>query len=300
MFSKAFLDLDAGEIVEQVRHKGYYAAERALTEDAVGQILADVNNLQFEFNANTAPNVVHKGQTFANHVFARSQTAFDVAVHPRVTGVLREGLGNVFRMMGKRVYETRPGFYMQFHSDNGSPCVDPMQLDTIVFIFYLTDVYQGEWEIVEGSHLWGDARVGSQEQDAELINRPDTNVVGFKMPAGSLIIYNGRVLHRARQYTDPNFARQSFFFQVNRTSTPGEPMLINAGFIKPDLSDDAKMLLGFGVPSTQPPFPSSSLKSLPIGSYPKLDAHLVENLPLERLVNIKAALSSARQAETLT
>jgi ectoine hydroxylase-related dioxygenase (phytanoyl-CoA dioxygenase family) len=278
MFSRAFLETPASQIVEELRERGYMAFERALDAGVADAILADVDDLKFEINRNVPPNVVIGGQTYANHVFARSRSAFEVVVHERVTGVLREGLGDGFRMVGKRVYETRADHYMQFHSDTAVQPGDPRRLDAVVFIFYLNDVAQGEWEIVEGSHLWGETTVGSRANDEALLARPDVTVRRFAMPKGSLIVYNGRVLHRARRFKDPGFARRSFFFQVNRQPKSSEPMLIDAGFIRPDLSEDARMLLGFGKPAVIPPYPASSPQSLPLGRYPELDRYLAEHL----------------------
>jgi ectoine hydroxylase-related dioxygenase (phytanoyl-CoA dioxygenase family) len=298
MFSARFADASTSDTVDLLRRKGYYAVENAISREAADQILADVNDLQFSINENMPANVVHKGQTFANHIFSRSKTAFDIATSDRVTSILREALGPVFRMVGKRVYETRSGFYMRFHSDAGAPCVDPMQLDTVVFIFYLSDVEEGEWQIVEGSHLWGETTLGSQESDEELIARPDLKVVGFKMPKGSLVVYNGRVLHRAKPYVSETFSRRSFFFQVNRDADTGEPILIDAGFIRPNLSEDAKMLMGFGKLAIMPPYPRSTPDSLPIGAYDKLDDYLLNTFPIKRVDAMRARRAAAAVAAT--
>lgn len=283
MFSAQFLSTPTPTIVSALQEQGVFAIEDALDGDAVDRILEDVDDLRFSINANRPPNVVFRGQTFANHFLASSRTAFELMVHERVLSVLREGLGPVFRMVGKRVYETRSDHYMQFHSDTGIDCEDPRRLDTIVFIFYLNDVSQGEWEIIEGSHLWGETMVGSKDNDAVLLAREDVKVTGFKMPKGSLVIYNGRTLHRARMFHDPDWARRSLFFQVNRNARDGEPVLINAGFIRPDLSAEARMFLGFDQAANMAPFPRSAPKFLPHGGFRAMDEYLAEALPLKRL-----------------
>src|SRR3569832_1246398 len=134
MFNQDFLSVPADEIAAQLREEGGFACERALDPEAVDQIMQDVGDLGFTINTNAPPNVVFWRQTFANHFLATSRTAFELVVHERVLSVLRSGLGETFRMVGKRIYETRAGSYMQFHSDTSIACVDPRQLDTIVFI----------------------------------------------------------------------------------------------------------------------------------------------------------------------
>ena len=283
VFSREFLDLPATELVEALRTVGYVAIEQALNPTVADTILADVDDLVFEINRNAAPNVMAGVQTYANHVFARSRAAFDLVVSERVLGVLREGLGDSFRMVGKRVYQTAADHYMPFHSDVGKPCADPRRLDGIVFIFYLNDVFQGEWEIIEGSHLWGERTVGSRADDEALLARPDVSVRGLKMPKGSLVVYNARLLHRARRFKDKAWRRRSFFFQTNRDAKGGEPMLVDASFIQPGLSPEARMLLGFGSPSTVPSYPTSSAQTLPIGKDGVLARYLAESLPIEEL-----------------
>lgn len=263
VLAKAFRRISPEEIVRELRGTGYLAIEGALADQAADSILHDVDDLEVHINRNVPPNVVHRGVTYANHVLARSKTAFDVVTDSHVTDILRQGLGEVFSMTGKRAYETRGGSYMCFHSDILKPMEEADRLDSIVFIFYLNDVVDGEWQIVEGSHLWPQIAPPSRAYDDELLARKDVTVSGFKMPKGSLLVYNGRLLHRAKPYAGGDWARRSFFFQVNRGHKKGEPILIETGFIGPDLSEDAKMLLGFGRPPRVPAFPETSAIHLP-------------------------------------
>lgn len=293
MFNREFLELPAAAIAADLRTRGYVAVERALDADAADAILRDVDDLRFEINRNAAPNVVSGAQTYATHIFARSKTAFDIVIHERVTSVLRAALGDQFRMVGKRVYETRSDHYMQFHSDVEKPCVDPAQIDAVVFIFYLNDVAQGEWEIVEGSHLWGERTVGSRAHDAALLARPDVTVKGLAMPKGSMVIYNGRLLHRARRFKDPDYRRRSFFFQTNRSAKSSEPILVDVGFIPADISDDARMLLGFGKPGQIASFPCSSVETLAWRKDRVLASYLAQALPVDELAALKATQAEA-------
>ena len=203
LFGDAFSRPGSDQIVGQLHQNGYCAIERALEPSAADAILADVDDLEVRLNRNVPPNVVFKGATYATHVLARSQTAFEVVTAPLVTGIMRGALGEMFSLTSKRAYETRSGAYMCFHSDTAVAQADPGRIDAVVFIFYLNDVVEGEWEIIEGSHLWNEAEAPSRERDEALAARPGAAVRGFKMPKGSLVIYNGRLLHRARRPTAP-------------------------------------------------------------------------------------------------
>ena len=263
LFGDAFLRLSPQDIVDQLRERGYCAVERALEPQAADAILHDVDGLEVQLNRNVPPNVVFKGATYATHVLGRSQTAFRLVTDALVTGVVRGALGDEFSMTSKRAYETRGGAYMCFHSDTALARAQPERIDAVVFIFYLNDVADGEWEIVEGSHLWDDAEPPSKARDEALARRPGAAIRGFKMPKGSVVIYDGRLLHRARPYAAGDYARRSFFFQANRGLKKGEPILVETGFITPDLSDDARMLLGFGRPPRAPVFPETGAGHLP-------------------------------------
>lgn len=152
---------------------------------------------------------------------------------------------------------------MSFHSDVGKPCDDPRLLDGLGFIFYMSDVEDGSFEVVENSQTWGASHLGSKEEDEKLMQ--EHRIRRFPMPKGSYVIYNGRLLHRAEPIQDPNVRRQSFHFQVNRGAHVGEPIFVNIGWLG-DLDDDAKVLLGYGSPNrVVRDFPQTTAESIAAG-----------------------------------
>jgi hypothetical protein len=84
----------------------------------------------------------------------------------------------------------------------------------------------------------------------------------FKLPAGSLIIYNTYGIHRAKPVQEVNFTRKSVFFQVDSEIENSEPIIVNTEFIT-EVNDDVAMFLGFGKPSNYSVFPVTSFESLP-------------------------------------
>lgn len=263
MFSGAFIQVPASEIISSIQRNGYFTMECVLEPDCVDTILNDVNHLQFKVNENHCPVVMTRTQSFCNHFLARSGTAFRVLTSEAVTEICQRALGPVYRMVGKRIYETRSNHYMQFHSDVGSQPAAPLQIDGVGFIFYLCDTYDGEWQTITGSHEWGESYVGSRENDDELIAKHKDHIRSFPMPKGSLIVYNGRMLHRAKPIENDTFSRISMFMQVNRNASTGEPILVDMGYLD-GLSDQAKTLLGYGKVATSPPWPQTTEKSLPV------------------------------------
>jgi ectoine hydroxylase-related dioxygenase (phytanoyl-CoA dioxygenase family) len=262
LFSDEFLGKSAQEIVEVIRSDGIFACERAVTSEAIDRILEEIGGLEFRINVNSILPVVKNNQTYFNQFLAVSRTAFDLCRDPRITSIAKEALGPTHRMVGKRIYETRYGHYMSFHSDVEKPCDDPRQLDGLGFIFYMSDVDDGAFEVIEDSQTWGASHLGSREGDENLLK--EQRVRRFPMPKGSYVIYNGRLLHRANPIKEADVRRQSFHFQVNRGPHVGEAIYVNIGWLN-DLDDDAKMLLGYGSPHRVPTFPTTSPDSLPPG-----------------------------------
>jgi hypothetical protein len=270
LFSDEFLGKSAQGIVETIKVDGIFACERAVTSEAIDKILEEIGGLDFRINVNSIAPAVKNNQTYFNQFLAVSRTAFDLCRDPRITGVAKEALGPTHRMVGKRIYETRHGHYMSFHSDVGIPCDDPRKLDGLGFIFYMSDVEDGCFEVVENSQTWGASHLGSREEDQKLIK--EQHIRRFPMPKGSYVIYNGRLLHRAEPIKEPGVRRQSFHFQVNRGPHVGEANFVNIGWLN-DLDEDAKMLLGYGSPNrVVNDFPNTSPETLPtddkrIGDY---------------------------------
>ena len=261
IFSDHFEAMSAADIVNTIREDGIFACERAITGEAIDAIFEEIGGLDFRINNNGISPVVHNTQTFLNQFLAVSRTAFSLVTHDRIVSILEEAFGPTFRIVGKRIYETRHGNYMSFHSDVGSPCTDTRQLDGLGLIFYMTDVEEGPFEVVENSQEWGASHLGSREEDERLLE--SQKIRTFKMPRGSYVIYNGRLLHRARPIETPGVARTSFHFQVNKGKAVGEPVLVNIGWLE-GLSEGAQTLLGYGVPNSVPTdWPRSSPQNLP-------------------------------------
>jgi ectoine hydroxylase-related dioxygenase (phytanoyl-CoA dioxygenase family) len=275
IFSDKFAEASAHDIVETIRRDGIYACEGAIESDAIDRVLQDIGGLNFRINSNAISPVVSNHQTYFNQFLAASRTAFDLCVSERITSICKEALGPQHRMVGKRIYETRYGNYMNFHSDVGIPCEDPRVLDGLGFIFYCSDVDDGAFEVVEGSQSWGASHLGSKEEDERL--RLEHKIRRFPMPKGSYVIYNGRLLHRAEPMKTPGLKRQSFHFQVNKGVHVGEAILVNIGWLD-GLSDDAKVLLGYGSPNkVEHDFPRTGPNNL-LGGDVELRKYIRESL----------------------
>ena len=58
------------------------------------------------------------------------------------------------------------------------------------------------------------------------------SIVSFKMPKGSIVIFDNKTIHRAKPYFDFFWRRKSLFFQIDNEVEDGEKILIKTEFIK--------------------------------------------------------------------
>jgi len=242
---------------KQIVDDGIFVARDLLSADVVNELAGLC--LDPALNENTIQPVRTVHQSFLTHYLAVSKAAYDLVTSDAVLD-LCDQLMSEYRLVSKRVYETRAGMKMQWHSDCEALCSDPKQVDALVFIFYLTDVKVGGYQYIEGSHVDGADFVGGAEKDAEIDAKYLGRVKTLSLPAGSCIVYNGRLLHRASRFeTGP--ARRSLFFQVNRGARTSEPIYLNAAFID-NLDSRRERFLGIGKPAIVPSFPKGGISAM--------------------------------------
>ena len=151
---------------------------------------------------------------------------------------------------------------MQWHTDNKTDRAFA-HIPGIIFIVYLSDVEDGQFQYIEGSHLWSGEKAYSNYSDEFIEENHREKIKDFKFPRGSLIIYNTYGVHRAKPVFKKEFARKSVFFQVDSEINDSEPVILNTKFVT-TLSDNLQMFLGFGQPSNYEIYPKTSINSLPL------------------------------------
>ena len=86
-------------------------------------------------------------------------------------------------------------------------------------------------------------------------------IKSFKMPKGSVIIYNTHGIHRAKPAENSNFVRKSLFFQVD-SNDRSEPILVNTSYFN-KFDEIIKMYLGFGRDGSNISFPQTDESTIP-------------------------------------
>ena len=269
IFSNSFLNLDDKAISQEIKKNGFFSFEKALTDDFVENVYNDVKSSGLSLNTNNIAGVyfTHGNQFFLTHMLGVSEKFFDYCTSEKVLNVCSDFLGKEYRLKALRYYENFGGQNMQWHTDNkyydqnkkGSTVT---KTPGLIFIAYISDVNDGEFQYVKGSHLWSAENKNHDYTQEEIETKFSKDIVGFKKPKGSILIYNTFGIHRAIPTKDKNFVRKSLFFQVDREINHSEPILVKTEFIK-KFDDRIKLYLGFGKRSGQRVYPETSLETMP-------------------------------------
>ena len=98
---------------------------------------------------------------------------------------------------------------MQWHTDNKSE-THKTNTNGLIFIVYLSDVQDGEFQYIEGSHNWSGDDDHSNYSNDLIEDKYKDKITSFKKNAGGIVIYNSRGIHRAKPTKDNNFTRKSY------------------------------------------------------------------------------------------
>lgn len=262
LFTKEFQNIDINIVVKELSEKGYFSFPNAFTKAAVNAIENDSTKSRLSLNKNEISGVYAEKQYYLTNLLSVSKTFYDFATSKFVFEVCKKYLGNEFRLKSLRYYETYSQHHMGWHTDNKTDR-GFAHIPGIIFIFYISDVKDGQFQYIEGSHLWSGKEGYSDYSDEFIEKNYKEKIKDFKFPSGSLILYNTYGIHRAKPVFDRNFTRKSVFFQVDNEVDNSDPIILNTEFIT-NINDDLQMFFGFGKPATYETFPNTSINSLPL------------------------------------
>lgn len=256
VFTENFIKLKNEDIVNSLNTDGYFAVENAFTEDFISSIQNDVANHRFLTNSNTLSGGYTNSQYFLVNMLACSRAFFNYCTNSKVLDVCENLIGDLFRLKALRYYESYGNTRMQWHTDSKTS-VGFAPIPGLIFIAYITDVFDGEFQYVRGSHEWSSTKM----QNDFLGDFDSNDIQSFRMPKGSVIIYNTHGIHRAKPSNSSNFVRKSLFFQVDGNDN-SEPLLINPSFMT-NFDERTRMYLGFGRVASNTPFPHTDETTIP-------------------------------------
>jgi len=261
MLTEHFLDLDPNTIASALATEGVIAIEGALQPDAIAAIQNDVEQHRAGININGVTGVQFHKQFYLCHMLAVSKTFTQLVTHPKILEITERVVGAQFRLKALRYYETFGLHHMQWHTDNKTDR-GFAQIPGIIFIAYISDVDDGEFQYVRGSHAWSGEKAYNDYSDAFVDEKLSKDILSCKGRAGTMVIYDTYGIHRAKPVPRADFVRKSLFWQVDREIEHAEPILINPEFLG-EIDRKTQRYLGFGLPTGYKIFPQSDVGTIP-------------------------------------
>ncbi len=280
IFSPAFLQTDPKAIAEAIRADGFFSMQGALTPEWLAALSADVAAHPFAINKNWVTGVYAENQYYLGPMTACSRSFVDYVTHDKVFSVCDTLLGNTYRLKAMRYYETYGHHLMQWHTDNKTDR-SFAHIPGLIFICYIEDVEDGEFQYVRGSQNWSGDKAYSDYTDEFIQANHRKDVVDFKAPKGTIVIYDTYGIHRAKPVLRGDFVRKSLFFQVDSKVDSAEPLLLNPSYLNKELTPKLQAYLGFGQPAEYELYPRTGLNTL---QFRRLSARAIVYWVLYRMV----------------
>lgn len=270
MFNPNFDKVSPNEIVNELKTKGYFVFEEALTEKYVDELLQEVDFDRVLVNTNDVGVVIAKTQKFLTHCLATSKKAYDIITCQKVLDICSHYFNDSYKIINHRIYQTTKASHMPWHTDNnrqvGKQLDSKHDMPGILFLIYLSDVTQNPFQVVKDSHNW--SHKYSHEiylSDRFIEENYQQDVMEFLMKKGTIFVCDIHTVHRAKPFIDKNYIRKTLLFQVDQVGSEnighGEKNIINTEFID-NRSQELMDYLGFGFKRDYPAFPSTSVATM--------------------------------------
>jgi hypothetical protein len=181
-----------GGIAAAVRRDGVAIVERAIDADTIERVLAEMGP-HIDAVAPGADDFTGRNTRRVGSLIARSETARTLVTHPVVIGVCDDILGansTSYQLHLTQIIDIGPGEPAQYlHRDQWAwdqfpfPVGFDVEISTIWAMQDFTEA-NGATRVIPGSNLWEPQRKADPSE-----------TVPAEMPAGSVVIYSGAVIH---------------------------------------------------------------------------------------------------------
>ncbi len=254
--------MDKLKILNDLETKGYHTINSFLKLDDIVEIENDTTKNRYSLNQNVQNGIYYETQYYFMNLLSDSKKCYDFITSNWVLDLCQNYLGDTFRLRALRYYETMGGHVMKWHTDDKQDR-KKIKFNGLIFIIYISDVDEGEFQFIEGSHKFSN-KFDSPELSDKFIEDNYSNLIkSFKLPKGSLIIYDATGIHRARPFLNNNYVRKSLYFQVDAYQENGEKILLNTKFLD-NLTPEIKKMLGLGKENNYSVYPNTNLNRMPI------------------------------------
>src|SRR5207244_8105820 len=141
----------------------------------------DVAHARQGLNRNWVTGVYIEKQYYLTHMLAVSPAFADYCTHPLMLEILEKAVGADYRLKALRYYETYGGHHMQWHTDNKTDR-GFAHIPGLIFIAYVSDVADGEFLYVRGSHAWSGEKSYNDYPDELIAQQYVKDICTFKLP----------------------------------------------------------------------------------------------------------------------
>lgn len=254
--------IDLEKISVELDKNGFYILDQFISSSILNKIKKELNLWNFKFNSNELSPVINNYSYFYSNAMASSETLFDLICSEFVFNISKKYLGSKFRLKAHRVYQLQKNYVFPWHTDNKSVQIKNNSKG-IVFIIYMNDTFEGETQLIKGSHKYSSQYKNSNIAEGYVNKKYKNDIISIKAKRGSIVIFDQSIIHRGKPIKNKN-VRNAIFFQIDTNLDDAEKLILNNSYIKSDIISNRSQFLGLGLKSTFPVSPdNTSFKTLP-------------------------------------
>jgi hypothetical protein len=276
------VDADPEQVHHALAARGFWICDGALDPAFAESLDEELGERPLALNVNDVGPVRYHHQTYFTHALASSRRFFDLVTHPSLRAKCRAHLGDQFRLKCQRYYQSGLHHELTWHTDDKSPLGERTGVAGVGVVMYLRDTYEGELQVLDGSNQWSGSLGRTEFTDEEVLAKYGEKIVTISRPAGTVIIFDSRILHRTRPIRRRGFIRKSVFLQVDADMAHSEKIILDAQYLEPS-DEELLRYLGVGLPSGYPAMPPSGLATLNNSDLRKVIFQSVKTLALRNL-----------------
>ena len=247
---------------------GFAVIKNFISRPSAATILSETALPLANVNHNGLKSALHGDTQFFTNIIAHSKLVHDIITSSFVLDLCSSYLGEGYQLVNNRIQTTRSKIAMPWHTDNNllkdGKLVGRHELPGLQFVLYLTDVGDSPFQLITNSESWSLDFAKQYLLDDDIKAKGLTTREIFPA-AGTLLILNTHVFHRAAPLRDSAYTRSILLFQVDKVSNKypnhGEKLVVQPEFFK-DFNPAIIALLGFGKERAYPAFPETSMDTL--------------------------------------
>ena len=153
LFSDKFNSITKNEITEIISRESFFSMERVIDSKIVDKMMSEVDLFKLNLNSTEISSVHADDGYFSSNAIAKSNTLFKLLTSEKILKIGKQYLGNEFRLKCHRVYSINTIVKQAWHTDNKKYGTIDEKVKGIVFIIYLNDVFNGEFQAIRISDL---------------------------------------------------------------------------------------------------------------------------------------------------